>query len=60
MESSALYGLSGLLGHDALTVCLIIANRATGDFLGNYNENIGDLIGKTLASLFNQRQNGTE
>jgi uridine phosphorylase len=29
MESSAIYGLSKLLGHEALTVCAIIANRVT-------------------------------
>ena len=27
MECSAIYGLSKLLGHEALTICLIIANR---------------------------------
>jgi len=27
MESSAIYGLSRLLGHKALTICTIIANR---------------------------------
>jgi uridine phosphorylase len=29
MESSAIYGLAKLLGHEALTVCAIIANRVT-------------------------------
>ncbi|MBN2667160.1 MAG: nucleoside phosphorylase [Bacteroidales bacterium] len=36
MESSAIYGLSGLLGHKALTVCLVIGNRVTGEFLNDY------------------------
>lgn len=51
MESSALYGLSELLGHEALTICLIIANRMTGDFLGDYRQAIDDLIDKSLNSL---------
>lgn len=38
METSAIYGLSKLLGHNALTVCLIIANRADGTFLSDYSE----------------------
>lgn len=29
MESSAIYGLSKLMGHKAITICVIIANRVT-------------------------------
>lgn len=36
MESSALYGLSALLGHKALTVCAVLANRVTGEFIHDY------------------------
>lgn len=36
MESSAIYGLSKLMNHRALTVCLVIANRVTGKFLSDY------------------------
>ena len=36
MESSAIYGLSGLLGHKALTICVIIGNRVTGEFISDY------------------------
>ena len=36
MESSALAGLAGMLGHKALTVCLIIANRVGKRFIGDY------------------------
>ena len=43
MESSAIYGLSGLLGHKALTVCLVIGNRVTGEFLNDYKPAIMDL-----------------
>ena len=51
MESSALYGLSNLLGHEAITVCAIIANRMTGDFIGDYHKLIDELISRTLDSL---------
>ncbi len=43
MESSALYGLSALLGHKALTICAVIANRATGEFVDDYKPVINDL-----------------
>jgi uridine phosphorylase len=36
MESSAIYGLSALLGHRALTICLVIGNRVTGEFVQDY------------------------
>jgi uridine phosphorylase len=36
MESSAIYGLSKLLGHKSLTICTIIANRVSGEFLNDY------------------------
>jgi len=51
MESSALYGLSEVLGHEALTICLIIANRMTGDFLGDYHEAMEELVGGMLEAV---------
>lgn len=48
METSAIYGLSKLLGHRALTLCLIIANRESGTFLNNYKANMAALIEQTL------------
>jgi len=48
MESSALYGLSGLLGHKALTVCAVIGNRATGEFLNDYQPLIKDIAVKIM------------
>lgn len=38
METSAIYGLSRIMGHEALTVCLVIANRADGTFLNEYHD----------------------
>lgn len=44
METSALYGLSAILGHKALTMCVAIANRATGQFLDDYHPLMEKLI----------------
>ncbi|MGB8489646.1 MAG: nucleoside phosphorylase [Bacteroidales bacterium] len=43
MESSAIYGLSALLGHKALTICVVIGNRVTGEFIADYKPLIFDL-----------------
>lgn len=51
MECSAIYGLSKLLGHNAATVCAIIANRKAGEYSKDYKPVIKDLIGKVLDSL---------
>ena len=44
METSALYGLSRLLGHHALTMCVAIANRNKNNFNQNYKTAIKELI----------------
>ncbi len=44
MESSAIAGLSTLLGHRALTVCMVIANRVAKEANTGYKNQIGDLI----------------
>jgi uridine phosphorylase len=44
METSALYGLGGLLGHKTLTVCTIVANRYRKEFSKNYKSAIENLI----------------
>jgi len=44
MESSALAGLSKLMGHKAMTVCTIIANRVAHHANSNYKNSIKDLI----------------
>lgn len=51
METSALYGLSALMGHEALTVCLAIANRATGQFSENYKPHMDRLIRLVLEKV---------
>ncbi|NLZ95070.1 MAG: nucleoside phosphorylase [Bacteroidales bacterium] len=44
MESSALAGLSKMMGHKAMTVCSIIANRVALDSTADYQVSIEDLI----------------
>ncbi len=51
METSAIYGLSKLLGHNACSMNAIIANRANGTFSKNPNKVIEDLIIYTLDKL---------
>lgn len=48
MESSAIAGLSAMLGHRAMTVCCIIANRLAKKANVNYQEAIKALIKKVL------------
>ena len=51
METSAIYGFSHLLGHEALTVCLIIANRPLGTFLNDYHPQMRQLVGTVVERL---------
>jgi len=51
MESSAIYGLSKMLGHKALTICLIIANRVTREANENYYPEMEKLIKVVLDKL---------
>lgn len=51
MESSALYGLSGLMGHKALTICAIIGNRVTGEFISDYKPLVKELALKVFRLL---------
>ena len=51
MESSAMYGLSQLLGHKALTVCAVIGNRVTGEFVNDYKPIIKDLAIKVFKQI---------
>ncbi len=48
MESAPLAGLSRLMGHKAMTVCTIIANRFAGDADADYKGSIEDLIKTVL------------
>lgn len=48
MESSALAGLSRLMGHRATTCCMVIANRLTQKANANYKNSIDGLIQTVL------------
>ena len=48
MESSALAGLGRLMGHKAMTCCMVIANRLAGKANPNYKNSIDTLIQTVL------------
>lgn len=48
MESSALAGLAKLMGHKAMTVCMVIANRLIKEANPNYKNSIDTLIKTVL------------
>jgi uridine phosphorylase len=48
MECSAIYGLCKLLGHKALTVCIIIANRVSKNANEDYKPVMAKLVQKIL------------
>ncbi len=51
MESSALAGLSRLMGHKATTVCMVIANRLAKEANSGYQNTIDTLIQKVLERI---------
>jgi len=51
METSALYGLCALLGHEACTVCAIIANRFVKAYSKDYKKTVNQLIETVLQRL---------
>ena len=51
METSAIYGLSKLLGHHACSINAILANRANGEFSKNPELVVNNLIQYTLDKL---------
>lgn len=54
METAAIYGLSALLGHNALSLNAIIANRASGTFSSDPYKAVDELIAYTLDKLAKQ------
>ena len=51
MESSALAGLSTLMGHKAVTACMVIANRLAKEANASYKNTIDGLIEKVLERI---------
>ena len=51
METSALYGLGKMLGHETLTVCSIVANRVNKTYAKDYHSDIERLVKLVLSRL---------
>lgn len=51
METSALYGLGKMMGHNCCTCCAIIANRSIGEYADDYKSIVNDLIKTVLDRL---------
>ena len=51
MESSAVAGLAALLGHKAVTVCMVIANRVAKEADTTYKNSMEDLVVTVLDRL---------
>ena len=51
METSAIYGLGKLLGHQCLSLNAIIANRASGTFSEDPYKAVDELIAYALEKL---------
>jgi len=51
METSALYALGKMLGHQTITLCVAIANREHKGFSKGYKEAMQDLIELVLAKI---------
>ena len=51
MESSALAGLARLMGHKAVTCCMVIANRRAKNVNANYKNSIDELIKLVLKRI---------
>lgn len=53
MESSALYALASELGHHALTICTVVANRSIMEFSKDYKSAVRKMIFQSLERLTN-------
>ncbi len=51
METAGIYGMAKLLGHHAVSMNAILANRITGEFSKNPKETVNELIKYTLSKI---------
>lgn len=51
METSAIYGLSGLLGHRACTVCTVVANRLRKEYSKDHHAAVDRMIAQVLERM---------
>jgi len=54
METAGIYGLSKLMGHKALSVSALLANRLSGEFSKNPGKTVKTMIEKTLELISGQ------
>jgi len=52
METSAIYGMSRLLGHRAVSVSVIVANRVRGEFSADADRDVEEMIRYSLKKVF--------
>lgn len=53
METAALYGMSRLLGHKALSISAVLLNRIDNEITGNANKILDGIIKKVLSRIGN-------
>lgn len=51
METSALFSLGKMLGHECITCCAILANRANDTFINNHDKAVDNLIRDVLTKI---------
>lgn len=51
METSGIYALGKILGHNCATICLIVANRVTKRFSTQYKPKMNELIEQVIGRL---------
>ena len=51
METSVLYGLGNMLGHQCITCCVVLANRVTGEYSEDYAAAVDRLITNVLEQI---------
>lgn len=52
METSAIYGMSRMLGHRAVSVSVIVANRVRGEFSADADKDVEEMIRYSLKKVF--------
>jgi uridine phosphorylase len=51
METSSLFGLGNMLGHQVASICVLLANRATGEYTRNIRADEEKLISYVLEKM---------
>ena len=51
METSSLYGLGAMLGHQVASICVLLANRITGEYTRSAQEDEEKLISYVLNKM---------